>query len=92
LLDLATDAVDGKSQAYKGIARLVQDAKALSDSDREDLVNRPIAIEVARVSNAVAIRKGAAAADIELKNEREASYTKLLQIFYNQDLVKCLKH
>ena len=76
--DLATDAVDGKSQAYKGIARLVQDAKALSDSDREDLVNRPIAIEVERVSNAVAIRKGAAAAEIELKNEREASYTKAI--------------
>ena len=80
--DLATDAVDGKRQAYKGIARLVQDAKALSDVEREDLA-RPIAIEVERVSNAVAIRKGAVAAEVELKNKREDSYitgiTDLLQ-------------
>jgi len=72
--DLATDAVDGKRQAYKGIARLVQDAKALSDVEREDLA-RPIAIEVERVSSAVAIRKGAVAANLQLKNEREDSYT-----------------
>ena len=72
--DLATDAVDGKKQAYRGIARLVQDAKALSDTEREEL-STPLGIDVGRVSQAVAIRKGAGRkGQITLKNERNAEY------------------
>ena len=72
--DLATDAVDGKRQAYKGIARLVREAKELTDVERETLA-RPLAADTERVSGAVAVRKGAASAEITLKNERGIKYT-----------------
>lgn len=71
--NLATDADDGKREAYKGIARLVREALT-TDEETKNNATSPLIASVERISTNVALNKGASRVEIEMQNERGSNY------------------
>jgi len=71
--NLASDSSDGKKEAYKGIARLVREAKLLTSDQVNDL-SEPLVADATKVTDNVALNKGAATVNITLLNSRGSAY------------------